>query len=314
MHARVMDELPRHLTSAEARRSGVTRATLTASGLVRTHHGLWVADLPTTLDEAIAQAGAVIRCPWAVCGWSAVELLGLPDRRPWQPGDPVHVCVPTAAGRVRREGIVSRKGLERRRVVDVSGIPVVAGIWAVADVLTDPLATHEDLVRLCDGYLHLGGTAGSLVAPASLGRRGASRLRGALRDTRHGAESPRETDLRLLLAQAGLPEPEQQVRLVDADGATVCRFDLYWEEFALGGEFDGDGHRTQRGRWRGDRRADRRALLLGHRRLRVTSDDVMPDRRHETVEEFRTSMVPVRVPVRGRLVRTVDSSPLVLPW
>lgn len=309
----VMDELPRHLTSGEARRRGITRATLTASGLVRTHHGLWAADVPHSLTEAITHVARVIRGRWALCGWSAVELLGLPERSSWQPGDPVHVCVPTAR-RVRRDGVVSHKGLERRRVVDVGGIPVVAGIWAVADVLTDPLVTHDDLVRLCDGYLHLGGPADSLLALASLDRRGVRQLRAALHDVRRGAESPRETDLRVLLTRAGLPEPEQQVRLVGADGATVCRFDLYWEEFALGGEFDGDGHRTERRRWRGDRRTDRQALLLGHRRLRVTSDDLEPGRLHETVEDFRTSMVPVSMPPRGRLVRTVDSSPLDLPW
>ena len=73
------------------------------------------------------------------------------------------------------------------------------------------------------------------------GKRRAAR---ALDRIRPGAESRPETLLRLLLVEAGLPEPELNVRLFDRLGAELARVDLLFREFRVVVEYDGDEHRT----------------------------------------------------------------------
>jgi hypothetical protein len=74
--------------------------------------------------------------------------------------------------------------------------------------------------------------------------RGKRRAARALDRIRPGAESRPETLLRLLLVEAGLPEPELNVRLFDRFGAELARVDLLFREFRVVVEYDGDQHRT----------------------------------------------------------------------
>lgn len=60
-----------------------------------------------------------------------------------------------------------------------------------------------------------------------------------------GAASPRETRLRLLYIDAGLPRPTTQVPVLNGWQA-VRILDLGWEQFRVGSEYDGDVHRTDR--------------------------------------------------------------------
>ncbi|WP_395728267.1 endonuclease domain-containing protein [Nakamurella sp.] len=74
--------------------------------------------------------------------------------------------------------------------------------------------------------------------------RGKRRAAHALERIRLGAESRPETLLRLLLVEAGFPEPELNVRLFDRFGAELARVDLLFREFRVIVEYDGDQHRT----------------------------------------------------------------------
>lgn len=98
-------------------------------------------------------------------------------------------------------------------------------------------------------------------------------MRAQLPHTRSGAESPKETETRLLLTGAGLPEPMIQF-VVSAHGRFVARVDLAYPQWRVAIEYEGDGHRTDRDQWRVDIRRQRDLEDLGWIVIRVTELDV----------------------------------------
>lgn len=79
--------------------------------------------------------------------------------------------------------------------------------------------------------------------------RGLRQLENALGLVDPGAESPRETRLRLLLIRAGYPRPRTQIPVLSPDGCRRYYLDMGWEEIMLAVEYDGDQHRTDRARF-----------------------------------------------------------------
>jgi very-short-patch-repair endonuclease len=86
--------------------------------------------------------------------------------------------------------------------------------------------------------------ARSAVVPAA-GLHGLDMAGKVLRDARDGVDSPKETELRLLIQDAGFPEPRTQCPVV-VDGRVVARLDLGWEEYRAGAEYDGAVHLERR--------------------------------------------------------------------
>lgn len=112
-----------------------------------------------------------------------------------------------------------------------------------------------------------------ILAERYRGRRGIRRARVALSLVDPGAESPRETWLRLLLIRAGFPVPQTQIPVYDEYGALVAVLDMGWENIRLAVEYEGDHHRTDRRQFNKDiRRADAIAEL-GWIHVRVTAED-----------------------------------------
>lgn len=81
--------------------------------------------------------------------------------------------------------------------------------------------------------------------------RGLRRIDRVLGLVDEGAESPKETWLRLLLIRAGYPRPQTQIPLLGPDGYPIYRLDMGWEEKLIAVEYDGDDHR-EKPRWRKD--------------------------------------------------------------
>ena len=88
----------------------------------------------------------------------------------------------------------------------------------------------------------------SVLAQRYTGARGLRSLSAALPLVDGGAMSPRETWLRLLLCDAGLPKPALQIPLVRGQ-RLVAVFDLGWQEYQVAAEYDGDYHRSDRRRF-----------------------------------------------------------------
>jgi hypothetical protein len=106
--------------------------------------------------------------------------------------------------------------------------------------------------------------------PRSPGRR---RLESALELVDAGAQSPRETYLRLLLIDAGLPRPQSQIPVLGVDGIPVAYLDLGWEEQMVAVEYDGDHHRTDRRQYVKDIRRLEMLDRMGWMIVRVVAED-----------------------------------------
>ncbi|ORA16669.1 hypothetical protein AWC27_08930 [Mycobacterium szulgai] len=90
------------------------------------------------------------------------------------------------------------------------------------------------------------------VARRHPGSPGLRRLESALELVDAGAQSPRESYLRLLLIDAGLPRPQTQIPVLDADGIPIAYLDLGWEHWLVAVEYDGDQHRVDQRQFRRD--------------------------------------------------------------
>jgi hypothetical protein len=104
------------------------------------------------------------------------------------------------------------------------------------------------------------------------GARDVSSLRKVLPLVDRGAASPRETWLRLLLVDAGLPQPSSQYRIF-AGQSLVKVLDLCWEEYLVGAEYDGDQHRTDRRQYAKDVRVKRQLGRMGWNVTYVIKED-----------------------------------------
>ncbi|MCG5431357.1 DUF559 domain-containing protein [Mycobacterium sp. MYCO198283] len=105
------------------------------------------------------------------------------------------------------------------------------------------------------------------------GRRGIRRARKALAAMNRGAESPRETWLRLLLARHGFPPVETQITVRGVYGEVVAVLDMGWKQLKVAIEYDGDHHRTDTYQFNRDIRRMEELTALGWIVIRVTSED-----------------------------------------
>jgi hypothetical protein len=112
-----------------------------------------------------------------------------------------------------------------------------------------------------------------LLADRYRGRRGIRRARVALSLVDAGAESPRESWLRLILLRAGFPAPQTQIPVYDEYGQLVAVLDMGWEQIKLAVEYDGDHHRTDRRQFNNDIRRAEVLTELDWIDVRVTAED-----------------------------------------
>ncbi|GAA2362508.1 hypothetical protein [Nonomuraea africana] len=104
-----------------------------------------------------------------------------------------------------------------------------------------------------------------------------------------GAASPRESWLRVILVEGGLPRPATQIR-VDLPGGRLVHLDLGWPAFMLAVEYDGHEHHTSAA----DRRRDlgrRAALRTAGWRVITVRRDVIPGRGADLVEQVANALI-----------------------
>lgn len=144
-------------------------------------------------------------------------------------------------------GIVTRnQRLRDNEITCVAGLPVTTVARTAFD-LSCRLPTGEAVARL-DALMRATPFSVEDVLLVTKGHpraRGLQRLREALPLVDPGAASPKETWLRLLIVNAGLPTPETQIPVV-MHYRTVALLDMGWERFKVAVEYDGDQHRTMR--------------------------------------------------------------------
>ncbi|MWV59642.1 endonuclease domain-containing protein [Rathayibacter sp. VKM Ac-2754] len=283
-----------------ASRDGESRRRLAAEYPVVAFRGARTDVEPGSYDERIAAYSAIMRPGEFFSHDTAAHLLGLPGPILTELS-PLHVSVAPPLRAARRLGVRSHHLWDEAVSVVDAGFPVA-----------DPASTfcHLSDSRSADELVVLGD---ALVRPdEGAGRRGlrvdleilaerASRFRGrggrrareAIGFVRVGSESPMETRLRLLLIRAGLPEPELNVRLFDADGTFVARVDLLYRDQWLVIEYDGDHHRTDKRQYERDIARMEAIEALGYRRIRVRASGIY-DHPEATVARVRNALLAAR--------------------
>lgn len=112
-----------------------------------------------------------------------------------------------------------------------------------------------------------------LLAKRYRGARGVKMLKEALPLVDGGAASPRETWLRLVYIDAGLPKPTTQIPIFDVDGTLLRTVAMGWEKHKVLSEYDGDQHRTNRPQYVKDMRVIPKIERLGFIVDRVIKED-----------------------------------------
>jgi hypothetical protein len=115
------------------------------------------------------------------------------------------------------------------------------------------------------------------LAERHCGKRGIRRGRRAIALVDPGAESPRETWLRLLLIRAGFPAPATQIQVRNEYGVVVASLDMGWEHLKIAAEYDGEHHRMTRRQFDNDIHRAEVLQELGWIHIRVTAMDVEGD-------------------------------------
>lgn len=136
--------------------------------------------------------------------------------------EPAHLLLPRNSGVQRRPGIIFHFGgcVPAERCVR-RGIAVTTVERTVLDLLLT--ADRESAVSLLDAALYRRRLADlDGLRTMATGRRGIARRRGWFDLVDGRAESPLESRLRLLLADADLPPPEIQWPVWEADGTGPC--------------------------------------------------------------------------------------------
>ncbi|OMC34719.1 hypothetical protein A5739_05490 [Mycobacterium colombiense] len=141
---------------------------------------------------------------------------------------------------------IGRRGAIRSAVVRLDALARATGLKV------------DDVVRV------------AMAHPRSPGLR---QLETALELCDPGAQSPRESYLRLLLIDAGLPRPQTQIPVLGVDGLPFAYLDLGWPQSMVAVEYDGDQHRTDRRQYVKDIRRMERLERMGWLVVRVVAED-----------------------------------------
>ncbi len=262
-------------------------ARLRSSALVVPTRGVRAAQLPASAVDTIRGIAAGIERPFAVSHLSAALVMGMPVPRRFASGLPVHVMRPTQRAQTHRPSVISHRGLERRRVVRVRGLPVVDPLDTWCDLAR--MVPADELVVIGDWLMSRGASTGDFVATlgAHGGERGIRAARGALPLIRAGSRSRMETLARLMFVGAGLPEPELNADVHDDHGQWILCADFLWRAQRVVAEYQGDHHRVDRRQWQFD---------IARRRLaEVNSWTVVDITAHDVFDAFHRSQVVGRL-------------------
>lgn len=111
------------------------------------------------------------------------------------------------------------------------------------------------------------------LADRHRGARGLRNLETVLDLADSGAESPKETWLRLLLIRAGFPRPTTQIPVVGPDSGKTYYLDMGWEDVMVAAEYDGEQHRLDRWQYKNDILRQEELEKLGWIDIRVLAGD-----------------------------------------
>ncbi|MCV7282861.1 DUF559 domain-containing protein [Mycolicibacterium flavescens] len=227
--------MERFILGSQAVRAGAVTRYALSRDYVKIHQNVY-ARAGVKLDAADKAMAAWLwsRGTAVVVGHSAAAMYGtrwLPDDLP---AELAHPNQPSPPGIVIHRGALAEDEVCLRGSIDCTTPARTAydigrrvagdlGIERIDAVLNATGCTPNEVHRIADRYP---------------GARGIRRLRAALALADGGAESPKETELRLLLVRDGLPQLTTQIRVGKR------RVDMGWPQWKVGVEYDGEHHWT----------------------------------------------------------------------
>jgi very-short-patch-repair endonuclease len=276
-------ELPPHLrhrpfTVAEARAAGLSRRRTRAQDLVSPCYGVRAtAAIPDSLLERVhaltAVTGAVVSHP------SAAVLWGFPLPRAVENLAVIHLTSRPGRRAVRHKNVVGhQQSLEPEEIVTGSRVSCTSPLrtwFDLAGILSlDELVIAGDFLLRRRNPLTTIDTLDAFLA-GKQGRPGYRRAMRARSLIRADTDSPKETELRLLLIRHGLPEPGINVPMFDETGGWIQDPDLSYEQEKVAIQFDGGHHATPAQR-RSDIFRDENARDAGWRVVVLTQWHLTP--------------------------------------
>ncbi|WP_127473305.1 hypothetical protein [Microbacterium sulfonylureivorans] len=225
-------------------------------------------DYVHAIVTAKAQAVAKGMTPAAVFSHAtAAHLHGMPLPPRLALSTTLHVSVARQEDRPRIDGIDShlspRDVRTVARVGDLRVTPPVSTWVALASVLTvrELIVVGDHLVR----RRAPDATVADLrrAVERSAGRHGIKRLRAAVELVRPRTDSPKETELRMILLDHGLPEPVVNHPIRDQWDRLIRHGDLAYPDHRVLIEYDGEIHRLDEAQYRLDKEQLDRILAEG---------------------------------------------------
>ncbi|APX02749.1 hypothetical protein BWQ92_14435 [Arthrobacter sp. QXT-31] len=265
-------------TIRQASAAGLTRRRTRALDLASPCHGVRTS-AAVEITLLVRARGLVLATGAVISHLSAAALWGFPLPLCFEDHAVIHLTSRDGARAVRRKNVCGHQ-------LPLPEEDIFVGRYVAC---TSPLRTWFDLAGLLSlKDLVIAGdfllrrrdplsTPGAMDAflAEKQGRAGYPKAMKPRALIRANTDSPKETELRLLLTAAGLPEPCINVPMFDETGGWVQDPDMSYEEFKVALQYDGGHHATPAQR-RSDIYRDEKARSLGWLVLVLTQLDLDP--------------------------------------
>lgn len=177
--------------------------------------------------------------------------------------------------RHRQAGVrVHADRIDEDEIIAIAGMPVTSAARTALDLgcwypTTAAVAGIDALARAT----RVKAADIELLAERYAGRRGIVQAREAIGLYDAGAQSPKESWLRVVLIEAGLPRPQTQIPVLNELGSVFAYLDMGWDDVKVAVEYDGEQHRSDRRQYTWDVRRLETLERLGWIVVRVVAGD-----------------------------------------
>jgi len=180
-----------------------------------------------------------------------------------------------------------RDRIEDDEIQLMAGVPVTSPVRTALDFgCWYPIMTAVAAIDALARATEVKAADVELLSRRYAGRRGIAQARRATDLFDPGAQSPKESWLRVVLIQAGLPRPQTQIPVLNEFGSAIAYLDMGWADLKVAVEYDGEQHRTDRRQYTWDVRRLEMLERLGWIVIRV----VAGDRPAEIISRVRSAL------------------------
>jgi hypothetical protein len=291
----------RPFTLGEALSLGVTRSRFRHRSLRSLGRGIRTPELAELLVTDLARAYSQVTERSAASHDTGAWAWRLPRLSQPKVLTMIHITRPAGSAQMRRPGVIAHRSLllpGEVAVMDGMRVTTRARTWLdLAEMMS-----IDELVAIADHLIriprpHFEGRSEPYATRAELstmierhkGKRGVRKARAALELCRVGADSAPETELRLAVFRAGLPEPLVNEPISDGWATFVPSPDLSYREYKVAVEYEGGIHADPE-KVDNDIRREERYRAAGWTQIRISKRH-MKNGAREAVSKIREALV-----------------------